>query len=165
MAQKQVGMNDKTSWDDSALIDSWNEALQEYKKYHSIHARGGSIQDLMQEDPVNSTETSLAHEPATSRQEEPEASIKPEESAREEDDPIHVGNASSADQNDMAENSATGQNGVPHAPVSAAHYGPAALAPPMNLGLIQDENLKRLLMSWYYAGYYMGLYQGSQQTN
>ena len=67
-------------WDDSALIDSWNEALEEYKvsrrvlqlshrrgrnlvlrhkldlpstadtlhvqKYHSIHARGGTVDDI-----------------------------------------------------------------------------------------------------------------------
>lgn len=28
---------------------------------------------------------------------------------------------------------------------------------------VQDEGLKRLLMSWYYAGYYTGLYEGQQQ--
>lgn len=54
-------------WDDSALINSWNEALTEYKvsstqtpkpeagretdcsrsqKYHSIHATGGKLEDL-----------------------------------------------------------------------------------------------------------------------
>ncbi|KEZ46157.1 hypothetical protein SAPIO_CDS1026 [Scedosporium apiospermum] len=27
-------------WDDSMLVDSWNEALAEYKKYHSIHVTG-----------------------------------------------------------------------------------------------------------------------------
>lgn len=28
---------------------------------------------------------------------------------------------------------------------------------------VQDEGLKRLLMSWYYAGFYTGLHQGQQQ--
>lgn len=28
---------------------------------------------------------------------------------------------------------------------------------------VQDEGLKKLLMSWYYAGYYTGLYEGQQQ--
>lgn len=63
-------------WDDSALVDSWNEALEEYKvsgqhlpllrpraswpwrpqadigpqKYHSIHARGGTVDDIIQDD-------------------------------------------------------------------------------------------------------------------
>jgi hypothetical protein len=29
---------------------------------------------------------------------------------------------------------------------------------------VQDEGLKALLMSWYYAGYYTGLYEGQQQA-
>ena len=29
---------------------------------------------------------------------------------------------------------------------------------------VQDEGLKKLLMSWYYAGYYTGLYEGQQQA-
>lgn len=52
-------------WDDSALVESWNQALEEYKvsdspskmsrltrdshvrqKYHSIHASGGKVEDL-----------------------------------------------------------------------------------------------------------------------
>jgi len=54
-------------WDDSALVDSWNQALDEYKvrhpdhpdclrvptdaasqKYHSIHAKGGAVEDILQ---------------------------------------------------------------------------------------------------------------------
>ena len=64
-------------WDDSALVNSWNQALEEYKvrpqpqprhpipsphrsrldfadlkvqKYHSIHARGGRVEDLLDSD-------------------------------------------------------------------------------------------------------------------
>jgi hypothetical protein len=29
---------------------------------------------------------------------------------------------------------------------------------------VQDDNLKNLMMSWYYAGYYTGLYTGQQQS-
>jgi hypothetical protein len=29
---------------------------------------------------------------------------------------------------------------------------------------VQDENLKNLMMSWYYAGYYTGLHAGQQQA-
>ncbi|KAJ4326696.1 hypothetical protein N0V84_002922 [Fusarium piperis] len=63
MATKQENLTHEELWDDSALIDSWNEALEEYKvgktdeidecwltsgyqKYHSIHARGGSVREL-----------------------------------------------------------------------------------------------------------------------
>jgi hypothetical protein len=34
-----------------------------------------------------------------------------------------------------------------------------------DLFLVQDENLKNLMMSWYFAGYYTGLYEGRQQAN
>ena len=53
-------------WDDSALVESWNEALEEYKvylhltcyiyshsninlsqHYHSIHARGEKVEDVL----------------------------------------------------------------------------------------------------------------------
>lgn len=62
-------MTHQDIWDDSALVSSWNEALAEYKvstlhnattkcteeltiplqKYHSIHATGGNLQDLLSE--------------------------------------------------------------------------------------------------------------------
>ena len=29
---------------------------------------------------------------------------------------------------------------------------------------VQDEALKNLMMSWYHAGYYTGLYEGRRQT-
>ena len=30
---------------------------------------------------------------------------------------------------------------------------------------VKDEALKNLMMSWYYAGYYTGLYEGQQQQS
>ncbi|KAK0740213.1 hypothetical protein B0T18DRAFT_331813 [Schizothecium vesticola] len=78
-------------WDDSALVDSWNDALAEYQKYHSIHAKGGAVEDLL--DPEQETTKEM-----------------------------------------------------------------------LTSSAVQDEGLKRLLMSWYYAGYYTGLYEGKQQA-
>ncbi|ETI22111.1 hypothetical protein G647_06183 [Cladophialophora carrionii CBS 160.54] len=34
-------------WDDSALIRSWNDALAEYEYYHSIHARGEDVEEIL----------------------------------------------------------------------------------------------------------------------
>ena len=34
-------------WDDSALIRSWNDALAEYDYYHSIHARGENVDEIL----------------------------------------------------------------------------------------------------------------------
>ena len=38
-------------WDDSALVNSWNEALDEYKKYHSLAAKGEKV-DITPENAV-----------------------------------------------------------------------------------------------------------------
>ncbi|KAK5194337.1 hypothetical protein LTR96_010401 [Exophiala xenobiotica] len=34
-------------WDDSALIRSWNDAVAEYEYYHSIHARGEDVEEVL----------------------------------------------------------------------------------------------------------------------
>ncbi|KAJ4505225.1 hypothetical protein HRR83_008683 [Exophiala dermatitidis] len=34
-------------WDDSALIRSWNDAVAEYEYYHSIHARGEDVEEIL----------------------------------------------------------------------------------------------------------------------
>ena len=36
-------------WDDSALIRSWNNALAEYDYYHSIHARGEDVEEILRQ--------------------------------------------------------------------------------------------------------------------
>ncbi|OXN11410.1 hypothetical protein CDV57_09706, partial [Aspergillus fumigatus] len=36
-------------WDDSALVQSWDEAVEEYKLYHSIHAKGENVEDVLRE--------------------------------------------------------------------------------------------------------------------
>jgi len=59
----QDNMSHAEIWDDSALVDSWNDALEEYKvaprssqkpaeltsrqKYHSIQARGENVEDVL----------------------------------------------------------------------------------------------------------------------
>lgn len=35
----------------------------------------------------------------------------------------------------------------------------------LTVTLVHDEGLKRLLMSWYYAGYYTGLHEGRSNQN
>jgi len=65
MASGEQELSHSEIWDDSALINSWDEALEEYKvcvtrtcsrhqfkltksqKYHSIHRNGGNVNDLL----------------------------------------------------------------------------------------------------------------------
>lgn len=55
-------------------------------------------------------------------------------------------------------------------PMLQALAGTGELFPTFNLfesrtdrTIVQDEDMKNLMMSWYYAGYYTGLYEGKQQ--
>lgn len=59
-----MDLNDRKAWDDSDLISTWDEALEEYKvcsntsfvlrhatnseqKYHSIHLSGKKLEDVL----------------------------------------------------------------------------------------------------------------------
>jgi len=46
----------------------------------------------------------------------------------------------------------------------AAPMGPNGAMPQAVLSKVQDEGLKNLMISWYYAGYYTGLYEGQQKA-
>ncbi|KAK1827577.1 hypothetical protein QBC39DRAFT_361533 [Podospora conica] len=123
-------------WDDSALVDSWNEALAEYQKYHSIHAKGGAVEDLL--DPEQQTKTTASSDNAKPETSEPIAAAS--ETAPHDANKTQPG---------VAPPKPMGGRGMP---------------PQVLLGSVQDEGLKRLMMSWYYAGYYTGLYEGKQQA-
>ncbi|ROT42470.1 hypothetical protein SODALDRAFT_16329 [Sodiomyces alkalinus F11] len=128
-------------WDDSALIESWNEALNEYKKYHSIHAKGGRLEDLeLEAEELAGDQTQMEGVVETqSDDHRPRSKQQPQDSTAEA----------------LLETTAAAQ-------VQPGHGAP--IVPPQAiLGTVHDEGLKRLLMSWYYAGYYTGLYEGQQQ--
>ncbi|PTB62153.1 hypothetical protein BBK36DRAFT_8540 [Trichoderma citrinoviride] len=131
-------------WDDSVLIDSWNDALREYKKYHSIRAKGGSIRDLEQAevDSAKADVTPKIEESTDTQGHVPDLSDKGADAA--DDAP--------AEKQSESTQPAHGLNSLPNAFPSQAI-----------LGTVRDENLKKLLMSWYYAGYYTGLFEGQQQ--
>ncbi|KAJ6440761.1 survival motor neuron protein (SMN) domain-containing protein [Purpureocillium lavendulum] len=143
---------DKSVWDDSALVDSWNEALEEYKKYHSIHAKGGSVKDLLAGDPSKSATTAAGRGGDVVDQ-------KASAVAGESDDEGEV--MSMSDEN--PENNETAGKADP-ALDDGTYQVPVAFPPQAVMGSIQDESLKRLMMAWYYAGYYTGLYEGQQQA-
>ncbi|RKU46924.1 hypothetical protein DL546_003861 [Coniochaeta pulveracea] len=154
-------MNHDEIWDDSALIESWNDALAEYKKYHSIHAKGGSVKDLLaasgQSQPDAKHETTDDDQPMDESEiEQPDKMSADSQSkgiegdARQGEESLDDGGAAAKAQAAMAGLQASGGSAMP--------------GPQMVLGNIQDEGLKKLLMSWYYAGYYTGLYEGQQQA-
>ncbi|CEJ60738.1 hypothetical protein PMG11_09301 [Penicillium brasilianum] len=148
-------------WDDSALVQSWDDAVEEYKLYHSIHAKGENIEDVLRE---------------------AEAAGLEEEVNDLDGEDVHAqGDAMEAETGEAVDQTAANFTQVnesftkpkpPDAEGSGATTAPGPTFPvgamPMPgavLPHVQDENLRNLMMSWYFAGYYTGLYQGQQQAN
>ncbi|KAI6911300.1 hypothetical protein KC318_g7562 [Hortaea werneckii] len=130
-------------WDDSDLVKSWNEALAEYKKYHSLAARGEKV-DLVLD----------------------QAEGKPHDANIEADE--NVASATSAAFVNTPVNDQAG-GGVeapqPHRAQTQTQASVGANTMPQALmNSVQDEGLKNMMMSWYYAGYYTGLYEGQQKA-
>ncbi|KAI2610978.1 uncharacterized protein GGS25DRAFT_480873 [Hypoxylon fragiforme] len=127
-------------WDDSTLVRSWDDALEEYKKYHSIHRNGGNVEDLLSSNQTTSDAKNgadEAHEPSTRDGPQTDSEMR-------------------GDTTDGRQEN--GKSTIQHSHPLGGGPGPGGL-----LGSVQDEGLKRLLMSWYYAGYYTGLYEGQRQ--
>ncbi|KAI9038488.1 uncharacterized protein KD926_010700 [Aspergillus affinis] len=148
-------------WDDSALVQSWDEAVDEYKLYHSIQAKGENIEDVLRE----AEAAELTPDDALG-QEDPDDQVAdvPMETAGEE--AAVAGGSSEAAQPPLGESSKS-SNGEQKTSSEAQPTGgnPMAAMPHAALSQVQDEGLKNLMMSWYFAGYYTGLYEGQQRAN
>ncbi|CAG8891242.1 unnamed protein product [Penicillium egyptiacum] len=132
-------------WDDSALVQSWDDAVEEYQHYWSIHAKGENVEDVLKEaeDPVvipvvphGDSEVTKAAEGGVTKPENEDISMT--ESAPEPSQPV--------------------------ADASSTVSMPAMPMPHPIMANVQDESLKNLMMSWYYAGYYTGLHEGQQAS-
>ncbi|KAH6622863.1 hypothetical protein F5144DRAFT_656639 [Chaetomium tenue] len=161
-------------WDDSALVDSWNEALEEYKvserpvskprqlhvtkvgletltqsqKYHSIHAKGGTVDDILgRADEMTSANADA--KPETGELNEPIA---------EGEDEGEVDETISMDESDETSHpiisDVQGSGDAKKADGMAPASGPEAF-----LGTVP-----RLTVAGYYTGLYEGKQQGNQQT-
>ncbi|KAG4414881.1 hypothetical protein IFR04_011957 [Cadophora malorum] len=132
-------------WDDSSLVDSWNEALDEYKKYHSIKARGENVEQVLKEAGSPSQQVSVQQMGEDLHYEEGvDSHAKKEASEKTADLDI--------------------TSHQEHVPVveQREHSNRSPALPQHLIGQVHDEDLKNLLMSWYYAGYYTGLHEGKQ---
>ncbi|OOF97699.1 hypothetical protein ASPCADRAFT_127951 [Aspergillus carbonarius ITEM 5010] len=157
-------------WDDSALVQSWDEAVEEYKLYHSIHAKGENVEDVLRE--------AEAAEKAPAGQDEQPLDESPDHMDADVDVPVvdTAVNTTAPAQTQQVPQLATSQaTGGPDRPPRGCDHeteqtaGPgsvgAASMPHPALSQVQDEGLKNLMMAWYYAGYYTGLYEGQQRAN
>ncbi|KAK8094526.1 hypothetical protein PG997_001211 [Apiospora hydei] len=174
MASNQQNLTHDEVWDDSALVDSWNDALDEYKKYHSIYRHGGNVDGLLKE---SEKCVSLDSDESFNTLESPpvaeQAQVKDDESTRVSCDkfsgmevPAKIRKAWHDNVSDILEKN--GDEAAPTAqpaqPSATSTSRPEGIPAPL-LGSVQDEGLKKLMMSWYYAGYYTGLYEGQKQQS
>ncbi|CAG8054665.1 unnamed protein product [Penicillium salamii] len=166
--KKNVSMTHEEIWDDSALVQSWDDAVEEYQLYHSIHAKGENVEDVLK-----AAESSSVAEPEVVG----EAEIHAEEDAvnPESEDVamiIDEGTSEPITQGLLPQPVSTSTTEVPAATLPMPHpvmangmsefetHGDRMLILP-----VKDEALKNLMMSWYYAGYYTGLHEGQQQAS
>ncbi len=164
----------KEIWDDTLLISAWDSAVQEFQKYHSKDAlkasttisgntNGASSTTL----PILETHAGLEMRDAKVTEESGANDTEMEEGQVEESDRAH------SDQSQTTE-----PKTASHRPEPGPHHLselddpsnfralPATIpkipAPPLAM-FKNDETMKNLLMSWYYAGYYTGLHEASHK--
>lgn len=191
-------------WDDSALVQSWDEAVEEYKVrplylsrdsyltqcqqlYHSIHAKGENVEDVLREaeaaeaaedagmeqdgqrpdEAVEAMEDDVGEVPEVSR---PLVRCKRSclsDSFQAAEEPPTATDHQPSGTKHPAETAPTGAAAMPHAALSQGSLPCIDLAPTIaNFRTsVQDEGLKNLMMAWYFAGYYTGLYEGQQRAS
>jgi len=144
--QKRKALSQEEIWDDSALVEHWDEALKEYEQYHSIHARGENIEDVLRQAEINGAEY---NEGSSSPYKQPKLST----STHHEPDPQE-----DAPQEEMLE--ATSEKPTKTSAMPTDTTNPSAFLSGLVASSTGDEPLQNLMMSWYWAGYYTGFYQG-----
>ncbi|PWW75267.1 hypothetical protein C7212DRAFT_280944 [Tuber magnatum] len=195
MASSSEQLTHEEIWDDSILVNTWDEALREYKKYHSIEATGGNVNKILQEalgetemldatpsdqgtggsgemdtgvaSPLHQEDGGVGQDAVLQHVEAPDVknadTLMGDQRAGEGEEASTQdvqGPVTRSHEQDPVHGEGKGISGLPSQTVS-----PPGLPPiPQNIvGGAENEVLRNLLMSWYYAGYYTGLYEGQQQ--
>ncbi|KXT04168.1 hypothetical protein AC578_64 [Pseudocercospora eumusae] len=146
-AQTGGELSHEDVWDDSDLVQNWNEAFEEYKKYHSLAAKGEKVQ----------------------RSAAPNATTGPNGALKPSSTPVNFVPAPATSPGETvtsAPNLVPGPASVAQPSTSTLPPAPPGLAslPHTLLPSTQNDDLKNIIMSWYYAGYYTGLYEGQQKA-
>lgn len=174
---KHKPLTQEEIWDDSALIQSWDEAVQEYEFYHSIHAKGENIEDVLRhaEASESAADTDRAHEgdisPLVSNV---DGDVQWDGGGIDEKQPPSIRESEMSHITQATVAATTAPHGQEAAEAASSKMGTNdpggefVNMPQMVLGgdtSASSEQLKSLMMSWYFAGYYTGLYEGQQRGN
>lgn len=170
MGKKRKQLSQSEVWDDSALLQSWDDALAEYKLYHSIHARGERVEDIIREAEAEEQDARLTddglHQAKAGMQTNGISSEELEDGELEEEPEI----AQAFLDGESIENfkgpftiESKHKERQANAGTAVDQQEKPGMPKAVTNG-VQDEALKNLMMSWYYAGYYTGLYEGQRQV-
>jgi len=144
--QKRKALSQEEIWDDSALVEHWDEALKEYEQYHSIHTRGENIEDVLPQAEINGAEYNGGISSPYKQPKLP-ASTNLEPDPQEDVSQEEVFEAASEEPTKTSE--------MPTDTTNPSTFPSGLIAASTG-----DEPLRNLMMSWYWAGYYTGFYQG-----
>ncbi|GAB5586665.1 hypothetical protein Unana1_01565 [Umbelopsis nana] len=176
---------DNDAWDDTALIEAWDEAVKEYQAYHSTANPD--------DPPFSSKGTSKPAKGAAATQQQehtPQTKKRPPPVPAEKEltTPTNANNSKRAKSSSTKSQTIAKQtNAVKHdtqatpteAESQAAWYQyqnywshqdnatpPPPPPPPVQESAAaagEDEALSNLMMAWYYSGYYTGYYQAMRR--
>lgn len=153
-------------WDDSALIRSWNQAVEEYEYYHSIHARGEDVDEILRK-------AEEAEQQLESHVDRSGVEVNGDAKGVEEGE---LDDSDVADDEDViTDQVAAATDGKSAAPLAAPlptveplpvgyEAQQSAVAPVVAAGVGADQTLENIKMAYYWAGYYSGLYDGQRQA-
>ncbi|KAJ4334498.1 hypothetical protein N0V87_006826 [Didymella glomerata] len=163
-----IDISDKNAWDDSFLQDSWNAAVAEYEKYHSIAKSGKRLEDVLTKEELRELQADYGGLIADAEDEGEiiEANgnsdqMDTEDSVQETED-VELDIRAELQPQETAASEAQNQSQSANAGSAAPPDSTFAAMPQALLGTVQDQGLKNIIMSWYYAGYYTGLHAGQQ---
>ncbi|KAL5394574.1 hypothetical protein PMIN03_010688 [Paraphaeosphaeria minitans] len=161
-----ISLDDHSAWDDSALINSWDDAVAEYQKYHSISKSGKRLEDVLTKEELErlrGDHGDLLDETGDGLGPRTDADATDSALPQVQANGVGQGGADAAHVKDRAAPVAQGSAQAPGTELPHDGSFPASM-PQALLGSVQDENVKNLMMSWYYAGYYTGLMSGQQRA-
>ncbi|KAH8549938.1 hypothetical protein BGW37DRAFT_86981 [Umbelopsis sp. PMI_123] len=175
------------AWDDTALIEAWDEAVKEYQTYHSTTA---ADDPPFSKKPAAKPSKAAAAVPAKKRpppipaEEQVNTSANTKQAKRVKKTPSQptavLGQENLASTgNDAVPSQAAGETDTQASWDQHANYwrqqayesNATSAPPPAPIPMSQpnfstageDEALSNLMMAWYYSGYYTGYYQAMRR--
>ncbi|KAG2186965.1 hypothetical protein INT44_003193 [Umbelopsis vinacea] len=172
-----IAGEDNDAWDDTALIEAWDDAVKEYQTYHSTTAADDPPFSKKAAAPKPAKAVAISQQPpplkaypvCTSQQKKARTYTvgytdqESRASTRNDTTPVRT---------DEADTNASWYqypNYWPQQPYdsNASSAPPPPPPPPMSHPSTnapgEDEALSNLMMAWYYSGYYTGYYQAMRK--